>query len=108
MREEVTEEEIADIVSRWTGIPVTRLMEGERKNCCTSMNIYTSAFIGQNDAVNLVTDADLSVREPASKTRTGRSVRSFFLARPGLVKPNWQRLLLNHCLTPKKIWCASI
>ncbi len=43
LREMVTEEEIADIVSRWTGIPVTRLVEGEREKLLNSMKCCTGA-----------------------------------------------------------------
>ncbi|MBI3312634.1 MAG: ATP-dependent chaperone ClpB [Candidatus Omnitrophica bacterium] len=62
LREEVTEEEIAEIVSKWTGIPVTRLMEGEREKLLHLEDILHQRVIGQNEAVQLVADAVLRAR----------------------------------------------
>lgn len=57
LREEVTEEEIATIVSRWTGIPVTKLVEGEREKLLRLRETLEERVIGQDDAVQLVTEA---------------------------------------------------
>ena len=57
LREEVTEEEIAEIVSRWTGIPVTRLVEGEREKLLRLDEILHQRVVGQDEAVQLVADA---------------------------------------------------
>ena len=57
LREEVTEEEIAIIVARWTGIPVTKLVEGEREKLLRLQETLQKRVIGQDDAVQLVTDA---------------------------------------------------
>ena len=57
LREEVTEEEIAKIVSRWTGIPVTKLVEGEREKLLRLNEILEERVVGQNEAVKLVTEA---------------------------------------------------
>ncbi|MEM8963716.1 MAG: Clp protease N-terminal domain-containing protein, partial [Acidobacteriota bacterium] len=54
LREEVTEEEIAEIVARWTGIPVTRLVEGEREKLLRLDEILHRRVIGQDEAVQLV------------------------------------------------------
>ena len=62
VREEVTEEEIADIVSRWTGIPVSKLMEGEKEKLLRLSNQLHRRVIGQNEAVNLVSDAVIRSR----------------------------------------------
>ena len=62
LREEVTEDEIADIVSRWTGIPVTRLLEGEREKLLKLDEILHKRVIGQDEAVKLVADAVLRAR----------------------------------------------
>ena len=51
LREEVTEEEIAEIVSRWTGIPVTRLVEGEREKLLRLDQILHERVVGQDEAV---------------------------------------------------------
>ncbi len=57
LREEVTEEEIASIVARWTGIPVTKLVEGEREKLLRLRETLEQRVIGQDDAVQLVTEA---------------------------------------------------
>jgi len=62
LREEVTEEEIASIVARWTGIPVTKLVEGEREKLLRLENILQKRVVGQDEAVSLVSDAVLRAR----------------------------------------------
>lgn len=57
IREEVTEDEIAMIVARWTGIPVTKLMEGEREKLLRLDETLKERVIGQDNAVQLVTEA---------------------------------------------------
>ncbi len=62
LRDRVTEEEIARIVGRWTGIPVSRLMEGEREKLLRLADILHEPVIGQDEAVQTVTDAILRTR----------------------------------------------
>ncbi|WP_342581060.1 AAA family ATPase [Ureibacillus sp. FSL W7-1570] len=57
LREEVTADEIAAIVSRWTGIPVTKLMEGEREKLLRLKATLHERVVGQDEAVKLVTEA---------------------------------------------------
>nr|WP_251636187.1 AAA family ATPase [Sporosarcina sp. NCCP-2716] len=57
IREEVTEDEIAMIVARWTGIPATKLMEGEREKLLRLDETLKERVIGQDNAVQLVTEA---------------------------------------------------
>lgn len=57
LREEVTEDTIATIVSRWTGIPVTKLVEGEREKLLRLKDTLHERIIGQDEAVKLVTEA---------------------------------------------------
>ena len=57
LREEVTDNEIAEIVSKWTGVPVTRLVEGEREKLLRLDEILHRRVIGQDEAVQLVADA---------------------------------------------------
>ncbi|MDW0117004.1 AAA family ATPase [Sporosarcina thermotolerans] len=57
LREEVTEDEIAMIVARWTGIPVTKLVEGEREKLLRLGETLEKRVIGQDNAVQLVTEA---------------------------------------------------
>ena len=57
IREEVTEEEVAEVVARWTGIPVTKLVEGEREKLLRLGETLKERVIGQDNAVTLVTEA---------------------------------------------------
>jgi ATP-dependent Clp protease ATP-binding subunit ClpB len=62
LREEVTEDEIAGIVARWTGIPITKLVEGEREKLLRLHDILKERVIGQDVAIELVSDAVLRAR----------------------------------------------
>ncbi|HCC00598.1 MAG TPA: type VI secretion system ATPase TssH, partial [Ruminococcaceae bacterium] len=62
LKEEVTEEEIAQIVGKWTGIPVTRLVEGERQKLMHLDDTLHKRVIGQNQAVEAVCDAVIRAR----------------------------------------------
>jgi ATP-dependent Clp protease ATP-binding subunit ClpB len=92
LREEVTEEEVADIVSRWTGIPVTRLVEGEREKLLKLEEILHRRVIGQDEAVQLVADAVIRARSGIKDPR--RPVGSFiFLGPTGVGKTELARAL---------------
>jgi ATP-dependent Clp protease ATP-binding subunit ClpB len=62
LREEVTEEEIAEVVSRWSGIPLTRLLQGEREKILKLGAVLHETIIGQDEAVQAVADAVLRSR----------------------------------------------
>ncbi len=92
LREEVTEEEIAEIVSRWTGIPVTRLVEGEREKLLRLDDILHKRVIGQDEAVQAVADAVLRSRSGIKDPR--RPIGSFiFLGPTGVGKTELARAL---------------
>jgi len=92
VREEVTEEEIADIVSKWTGIPVTRLMEGEKEKLLHLDEHLHKRVIGQDEAVNLVTDA--VIRSRAGIKDPNRPIGSFiFLGPTGVGKTELAKTL---------------
>ncbi|MFA6699974.1 MAG: AAA family ATPase, partial [Thiomicrospira sp.] len=57
LRNKVTEEEIAEVVSRWTGIPVSRMMEGERDKLLRMEESLSAKVVGQDEAVKAVSDA---------------------------------------------------
>ncbi|MCC7264367.1 MAG: ATP-dependent chaperone ClpB [Candidatus Latescibacteria bacterium] len=80
LREEVTEEEVAEIVSRWTGIPVTRLVEGEREKLLRLDQLLHQRVIGQNEAVQLVADAVIRARAGIKDPR--RPIGSFIFLGP--------------------------
>ena len=92
LREEVTEEEIAEIVAKWTGIPVTRLMEGEREKLLHLDTVLHARVVGQDEAVSLVADAVLRARSGIKDPK--RPIGSFiFLGPTGVGKTELARAL---------------
>ncbi|MGZ4690845.1 MAG: AAA family ATPase, partial [Acidimicrobiia bacterium] len=92
LREVVTEEEIASIVARWTGIPVSRLQEGEREKLLRLDQILHQRIIGQDEAVQLVADAIIRARSGIKDPR--RPIGSFiFLGPTGVGKTELARAL---------------
>jgi len=92
LREEVTEDEIAEIVSRWTGIPVTRLVESEREKLLKLDQILHQRVIGQDEAVQRVADAVIRARAGIKDPK--RPIGSFiFLGPTGVGKTELARAL---------------
>jgi ATP-dependent Clp protease ATP-binding subunit ClpB len=80
LREVVTDDEIALIVSRWTGIPVSRLQEGEREKLLRLDTILHERVVGQDEAVQLVADATIRARSGIKDPR--RPIGSFIFLGP--------------------------
>jgi ATP-dependent Clp protease ATP-binding subunit ClpB len=96
LKEEVDEEDIAEIVSRWTRIPVKRLMEGEREKILRLEEDIHKRLVNQNEAVHLVADAVLRAR--AGIKDPNRPIGSFiFLGPTGVGKTELARSLAE-CL----------
>jgi ATP-dependent Clp protease ATP-binding subunit ClpB len=92
LREEVTADEIAEIVARWTGIPVARLVEGEREKLLRLDEVLHERVIGQDEAVSLVADAVIRARAGIKDPR--RPIGSFiFLGPTGVGKTELSRAL---------------
>ena len=92
IREEVTEEEVAEIVSRWTGVPVMRLVEGEREKLLRLDHILHRRVVGQDEAVQLVADAVIRARAGINDPR--RPIGSFiFLGPTGVGKTELAKAL---------------
>ena len=92
LRDRVTDEEIARIVSRWTGIPVTKLMEGEREKLLRLTDILHERVIGQDEAIEKVSEAIL--RSRAGIQDPGRPIGSFlFLGPTGVGKTELAKAL---------------
>ncbi len=90
--EEVTDNEIAEIVSRWTGIPVVKLVEGEKEKLLHLEDILHKRVIGQDQAVRLVADAVLRARAGIKDPK--RPIGSFiFLGPTGVGKTELARAL---------------
>ncbi|MEM9295465.1 MAG: Clp protease N-terminal domain-containing protein, partial [Planctomycetota bacterium] len=94
LREAVTDDEIAEIVSRWTGVPVRRLMEGEREKLLNLDRLLHERVIGQDEAVQRVADAILRAR--AGIADPGRPIGSFlFLGPTGVGKTELAKTLAH-------------
>ncbi len=92
LRDTVTEEEIAKVVSRWTGIPLTKLLEGEREKILHLDDILHQRVIGQEEAVTKVTEAIL--RSRAGIADPNRPIGSFlFLGPTGVGKTELAKAL---------------
>ena len=92
LKEEVTAEEIAEIVARWTGVPVTKLIEGEREKLLRLQNILHQRVIGQNEAVDAVSEAILRARAGIKDPQ--RPIGSFlFLGPTGVGKTELAKTL---------------
>jgi len=92
VKEEVSEEEIAEVVSKWSGVPVTRLVEGEREKLLRLEQVLHRRVVGQDEAVNLVTEAILRARSGIKDPR--RPVGSFlFLGPTGVGKTELAKTL---------------
>ena len=96
LRDEVTEEEIARIVGRWTGIPVAKLMEGEREKLLHLDDVIHQRVVGQDEAVQKVTEAIL--RSRAGISDPNKPIGSFlFLGPTGVGKTELAKALAD-CL----------
>jgi ATP-dependent Clp protease ATP-binding subunit ClpB len=92
LREEVTDDEIAEIVARWTGIPVKKLVEGEREKLLKLDKILHERVIGQDEAVQLVADAVIRARAGIKDPK--RPIGSFmFLGPTGVGKTELAKAL---------------
>jgi ATP-dependent Clp protease ATP-binding subunit ClpB len=94
VQEEVTPDEIAEVVSRWTGVPVSRLLEGEKDKLLRLDTILHEKVIGQDEAVQLVTDAVIRARSGLKDPK--RPIGSFiFLGPTGVGKTELARALAS-------------
>ena len=96
LRDKVTEEEIARIIERWTGIPVARLMEGEREKLLHLEDILHKRVVGQDEAVRLVSEAIL--RSRAGIADPDKPIGSFLFLGPTGVGKTELAKTLAECL----------
>ena len=95
LREEVTADEIAEVVSRWSGIPVTKLVEGERQKLARLADTLHERVIGQDKAVDAVADA--VIRSRAGIKNRQRPVGAFlFLGPTGVGKTELAKALAQE------------
>ena len=96
VRSTVTDEEIAEVVARWTGIPVSKLVEGEREKLLHLEDILHRRVIGQNEAVRLVSEA--IQRSRAGISDPNRPIGSFMFLGPTGVGKTELAKTLAECL----------
>ena len=96
LRDKVTEEEIARVIARWTGIPVARLMEGEREKLLHLPEVLHRRVIGQDEAVQKVSEAIL--RSRAGIADENRPIGSFLFLGPTGVGKTELAKALAECL----------
>ena len=101
LREEVTEEDVAEVISRWTHIPVSRMLEGEMKKLARMEKHLKQEIIGQNEAVELVSAA--IKRSRAGIGDPGRPIGSFiFLGPTGVGKTELTKQIAQYLFDDKK------
>ena len=101
LRDKVTEEEIARIIERWTGIPVSKLMEGEREKLLHLEDILHQRVVGQDEAVRLVSESIL--RSRAGIASPDRPIGSFlFLGPTGVGKTELAKALAEALFDSEK------
>ena len=96
LRNKVTEEEISKIVSRWTGIPISKLMEGEREKILNLPDLLHKRVIGQDEPVSLISEAIM--RSRAGIADINRPIGSFLFLGPTGVGKTELAKALAECL----------
>jgi len=101
LNEEITEEDVAEVVSRWTGIPVSKLMDGERERLGRMEEVLRRRVIGQDEAVNAV--SRVIRRSKAGLQDPDRPIGSFlFLGPTGVGKTELARTLAEFMFNSEK------
>ncbi len=102
LRDKVTEDEIARIVGRWTGIPVSKLLESDREKLLSLPNTLHERVIGQDEAIQLISDAIL--RSRAGISDEARPIGSFlFLGPTGVGKTELAKALAQNLFDDEKM-----
>jgi ATP-dependent Clp protease ATP-binding subunit ClpB len=101
LKEEVESEDVASVVSKWTGIPVSRMMEGEREKLLKMESVIKSRVVGQDDALRAVSNAVRRAR--AGLQDVNRPIGSFiFLGPTGVGKTETSRALAEFLFDDEK------
>ena len=106
LKEEVDAEDVAEVVSRWTGVPVTRLLEGEVDKLVRLEDTLHARVVGQDEAVG-PWPTPSGAAGPACRTPTGPSARSSSSDRPGWARPSWPGRWPSTSSTTSGPWSAS-
>ena len=96
VQESVTENEIAQVVGRLTGIPVTKLVEGEREKLIKLNETLHKRVIGQDEAVDAVSDAVIRSRAGSARPKSSARFISIFLGPTGVGKTELAKALAEN------------
>ena len=100
IKEEVDSEDIADVVSRWTGIPVSKMMQSEKEKLLHLESELHTRVIGQEEAISAIV-MQCVVAVPDYRTRNDRSVHLFSSVRQVSVRQSWPKRWRNICSTTR-------
>ena len=100
IKEEVDSEDIADVVSRWTGIPVSKMMQSEKEKLLHLESELHTRVIGQEEAISAIADAVRRSRA-GLQARNDRSVHLFSSVRQVSVRQSWPKRWRNICSTTR-------
>ena len=107
LKEEVDAEDVAEVVSRWTGVPVTRLLEGELAKLVRMEEALHARVVGQDEAVRRRWPTPSAAAGPGCRTPTGPSARSCSSAPPAWARPSWPGPWPSSSSTTTAPWSAS-
>ena len=107
LRSSVNEDEIAEVVSSWTGIPVAKMLEGERAKLLRMEEALHRRVIGQDEAVTAVANA-IRGRAPACRIRIAHMDHFYFSDQPASARPNYAKHSRNFYSIRRRVWCELI
>ena len=106
LKEEVDDEDVAEVVANWTGIPVSKLMEGELEKLVQMESRLHERVVGQDEAVAAVSNA--LRRSRAGLQDPNRPIGTFLSsARRAWARPSWRGRWPSSCSTRSRRWCGS-
>ncbi len=106
LKEEVDADDIAEVVARWTGIPVSRLLEGEVEKLIHMEERLHERVVGQDEAIEAVASA-LRRAAQGCRTRAVRSAPFSSSAPPEWARPSWRARSRSSCSTRRTRWSGS-
>ena len=107
LREEVTEEDVAAVVAKWTGIPVDKMLEGEQASCSHMEERLHERVIGQDEAVEAIANAVRRARAGLPGSQPPDRLVPLPRARPAWARPSSRARSPTSCSTTRRTWSAS-
>ena len=107
VRNKVTDEEVAEVVSKWTGIPVSKMLEGEREKLLRMEDVLRQRVVGQDEALTIVANAIRRSRAGLSDPNRPNGSFLFLGSHRRRQDRAHARRSPSSCSTPKRRWSAS-